>query len=146
MVMSFVPPGWAVAGGSSGDESGVPQHIDILRDLAQVTWAGESDIYEDFFPPEISSSSHHWGDSGLWVLSVYRLGTSSVAIRKQTPTFWLCLVQPQDCYKAALSRGVFLWATQTGSWSSGWARQRQREQKIIVIVAIVIFFITLRVF
>lgn len=43
--MAFVLQVELLAGGSSGNEPGVPQHFDVLRDLVQVARVGESDSY-----------------------------------------------------------------------------------------------------
>lgn len=44
-VVSLIPQVSLLAGGQSGSEPGVPQHLDILSDLAQVASVGEFDIY-----------------------------------------------------------------------------------------------------
>lgn len=44
-VVSLIPQVSLLAGGQSGSEPGVPQHLDILRALAQMASVGEFDIY-----------------------------------------------------------------------------------------------------
>lgn len=45
MVVSFLLQVGLLAGGSSGNEPGVPQHVDILRDLAAEASVGEFYTY-----------------------------------------------------------------------------------------------------
>lgn len=73
-----------LAGGLSGSEPGVPQHIDTLRDLAQAARVGELDIYQDPLLPERSRSSRQGGTVDIIILLT---GASFVASGKQTPTF-----------------------------------------------------------